>query len=108
MFATPEGTMEQDALRHLIRDKLADGRLPHNSNPRAWGGPGNNGMCLACESVIAKNEFVVEGIGEAVKAVQFHVRCFYDWDAEREPPGRQLSHAMSSSDHTARQPPSRA
>jgi len=25
-------------------------------------------------------------IGEGIKATQFHVRCFYYWDAERTPP----------------------
>lgn len=33
--------MEQETLRHLIRRKLADGRLPQNSIPRLWGGAGN-------------------------------------------------------------------
>jgi hypothetical protein len=26
------------------------------------------------------------GIMEVMKAVQFHVRCVYYWDAERKPP----------------------
>jgi hypothetical protein len=45
-------------------------------------------MCRLRSRVIDKNQFVMEGIGEAMKAVQFHVRCFYYWDAERKPPGR--------------------
>ena len=80
--------MEQEALRLLIREKLADGRLPHNSIPRVWGGAGNGEMCGACDLAIEKSQFVMEGIGEAMKAVQFHVRCFYYWDSERKPPGR--------------------
>jgi hypothetical protein len=80
--------MDQQSLRTLIRNKLADGRLPQNSIPRVWGGPGNNETCVACELLIEKNQFVMEGIGEAMKAVQFHVRCFYYWDSERKPPGR--------------------
>jgi hypothetical protein len=32
--------MEQEVLRHLIRSKLADGRLPQDSIPRLWGGAG--------------------------------------------------------------------
>jgi hypothetical protein len=69
--------VEHDVLRELIRDKLADGRLPQNSISRVWGGAGNSEMCVACE-----------GIGAGLKAIQFHVRCFYYWDAERTPPGR--------------------
>jgi hypothetical protein len=81
-------SMELEALLQLIRQKLADGRLPHNSIPRVWGGQGNNEVCGACDRIIEKNQFVMEGIGAAMKAVQFHVRCFYYWDAERKPPGR--------------------
>ena len=80
--------MEHDVLRELIRDKLADGRLPQNSISRVWGGAGNSEMCVACEGIIEKNQFVMEGIGAGLKAIQFHVRCFYYWDAERTPPGR--------------------
>jgi hypothetical protein len=83
--------MKFDALRILIREKLADGRLPQNSIPRVWGGAGNNETCVACDLVIGKNQFVMEGVGAAMKAVQFHVECFYLWDSERTPPGRAPS-----------------
>jgi hypothetical protein len=39
--------MELEALRPLIRSKLTDGRLPLNSIPRVWGGPGNGETCDA-------------------------------------------------------------
>jgi hypothetical protein len=80
--------MERKALRHLIREKLADGRLPHGSIPRAWGSVGNNETCAACGSLISKNQFVMERIGATPKGIQFHVRCFCYWDAERRPAGR--------------------
>ena len=80
--------MEPDPLVAIIRAKLVDGRLPHNSIPRVWGGAGGNETCVACDEVIPKTQFVIEGIGEGMKAVQFHVRCFYLWDIERKPPGR--------------------
>ena len=79
--------MESQAIRLLIREKLADGRLPQNSIPRVWGGRGNNEMCLACDLTVTKDEFVMEGVGEAMKAVQFHVKCFYYWDTERDHAG---------------------
>jgi len=82
--------MKQDALRTLIREKLADGRLPQNSIPPVWGGAGNNRTCGACDLAI-KSQFVMERIGKGMKAIQLHARCFYYWDAERTPlgpPGR--------------------
>jgi hypothetical protein len=77
-----------DALRALIRAKLADGRLPQDSIPRVWGGHGNGETCVACEKVITKANFVIEGVREGLRAIQFHVQCFYTWDTERDVPGR--------------------
>jgi hypothetical protein len=72
-------------LRVLIRAKLADGRLPINSIPRVWGGPGNGETCDACETIVTKDEFVIEGIGvEGSRApIQLHVACLRFWDEER-------------------------
>lgn len=81
--------MDQEALRLLIRRKLADGDLPHNSIPRIWGGPGNGEDCDACRGVISNTQFLMEGISTlANQGVQFHVECFYIWDLERAAPGR--------------------
>jgi hypothetical protein len=71
--------MEREALRHLIREKLADGRLPHDSIPPAWGSVGNNETCVACGSLITKNQFAMERIGATPKGIQFHF--------SRDPPG---------------------
>jgi hypothetical protein len=49
-------------LRVLIRAKLVDGRLPVNSIPRMWGGPGNGESCHACDKIVTKDEFIMEGI----------------------------------------------
>jgi hypothetical protein len=86
--------MEREALRRLIRDKLEDGRLPYNSIPRVWGGPGNGEACDGCDAVIPKTEFVIEGISldggglllrpdDLRRPLQLHVKCFQLWDAER-------------------------
>jgi hypothetical protein len=48
--------MEPQDLRTLIRAKLADGRLPVDSIPRVWGGPGSGETCDACEGSITKDE----------------------------------------------------
>jgi hypothetical protein len=80
--------MKQPEISLLIRAKLADGRLPHNSIPRIWGGPGNNESCGACEETITKQDFVMEGISLCGIGVQFHVQCFYLWDSLRTVRGR--------------------
>ena len=86
--------METSALRLLIRQKLADGRLPRTGVPKVWGGRGNNEQCHACDELIPKTDFVMEGPvlrgGRSACDVQLHVLCFYMWDDERQLlPGHQ-------------------
>jgi hypothetical protein len=79
--------MHRDALRLLILSKLADGRLPLNSVPKAWVSPGNGETCDACGVVIMKDEFVIEGISLAggKRPLQLHTPCFRIWETERRP-----------------------
>lgn len=79
--------MMLQALRLLILSKLADGRLPMNSIPRVWGGPGNGEICDGCETIITKNEFVVEATSPAdgKGPLQLHAKCFWVWEDERRP-----------------------
>ena len=93
-LAAPTGAhMNDPALRLLIREKLADGRLPHDSIPRVWGGPGAGEMCDACDEIVSKAQMIMEGISIASegKGIQFHVRCLHLWDAERQVPGHESS-----------------
>jgi hypothetical protein len=85
--------MEDCTLRLLIRSKLAAGRLPQDSIPRMWGGPGNGECCDVCEETITRAQFVMEGVSNAEggRGVQLHVRCFQVWDAERQVPGHEAS-----------------
>jgi hypothetical protein len=83
--------MESHTLRFLIREKLGDDRLPHNGIPHVWGGPGNGESCDACEETIPKSQMIIEGAGADGRGVQFHVMCFYVWDAERKVTGRESS-----------------
>ena len=77
--------MDTDALRLLIRSKLADGRLPVNGIPKVWGGPGHDEMCAACESSVTKDEFIIEGISleSAEGMLKLHAKCFWLWENER-------------------------
>ena len=80
--------MEPSAIRALIQTKLGDGRLPHNSISRVWSGSGAREICEACNEVITKAQFVIDGVGAEHKSVQFHVLCFQLWDSVRTVPGR--------------------
>jgi hypothetical protein len=78
--------MDIEALRLLIRSELDDGRLPYDSMPRFWGGAGDGEQCDVCDTLITKEQLVLEGIASVLsnkKPVRFLVACFYAWDAER-------------------------
>jgi hypothetical protein len=77
--------MDFEAIRVLIRTKLADGRLPVNGIPRVWGGPGKDEICVACESSVMKDEFIIEGIclTGGVEPLRLHAKCFWLWKSER-------------------------
>ena len=77
--------MDPEVLRRLVNEKLADGRLPLNSIPRAWGGPGNGGDLRCVRDDFTRLEFIMEGISRAPgkKPLQMHVGCLHLWDDER-------------------------
>ena len=80
-LVTPQ---ELRRITEIIKTKLTDGKLPHNSIPRVWGGPGNGEFCDACEATITRAELIMEGIAtEGGGGIQFHVPCFYLWDSLR-------------------------
>jgi hypothetical protein len=84
------GVVDPISLRTLIRQKLTDGRLPHDGIARVHGEPSNGETCDACGEVIAAHQFVMEGVSteDTKRSVQFHVGCFGIWDVERIAPGR--------------------
>lgn len=85
----PRVTDPGENLRLLIRRKLADGSLPHNSIPRIWGGPSDGEACDACEEVVPTDQLVMECISTRTnQGLQFDIQCFYIWDQERLVPGR--------------------
>jgi hypothetical protein len=54
--------MEPISLRALVRQKLADGRLPHDGISRVSEEPSRGEVCDACNELIAENQFVMEGV----------------------------------------------
>ena len=83
--------MDEPILRLLIQEKLAAGRLPNDHIPRIWGGPGNGETCDGCEETVTKAQIVMENLDATGFGLQFHVACFYVWDAERQAPVHELS-----------------
>ena len=81
--------VDPDVLRILIRQKLAEGRLPTADIPRTWGGAGNGKVCDACEQVVRKTQMMIRGATEDDQEpdLTFHTQCFYFWDTERKRPG---------------------
>ena len=57
--------MHQHSLQLMIRQRLRDRTLPYNSIPRVWGGPGHGEICDACDGIVTKDEWVMEGIALA-------------------------------------------
>jgi len=87
--------MDSNDLQNMIAAKLADGRLPQDSIPRVWGGPGHGETCLACDEVVLAGQLLMEGISidPTKMGVHFHVKCFYLWDTLRKVPGHKPSAA---------------
>jgi hypothetical protein len=50
--------MDVEALRLLIREKLQDGRLPHELISRVQSRPADGHKCDACEKLITMAQFV--------------------------------------------------
>ena len=83
--------MDQPILRLLIREKLADGRLPHTPVPRVWSGSGSGETCDGCGQTVTEAEMAMEGLDAKGWGVQFHVACFHLWDVERQVPRHEPS-----------------
>lgn len=81
--------MDTNALRAIIRRKLADGQLPDDL-PRVWGCAGTGEECDACGELITTSQYVLEGINPTTKqGLQLHPACFSLWDMERHLTGRE-------------------
>jgi hypothetical protein len=75
--------MDSQALRLLIRQKLAAGVLPTGRMMRTWRGLGNRTPCHACAEVLAWDDLMIEGFTPTGVVMRFHTECFELWDAER-------------------------
>ncbi len=79
---------DPDALRLLIRLKLADGRLPCRGIPPTIPGvTGDGSICTACDEVLKSDDLmmVVPGAADALddRPIVLHADCFQLWNQER-------------------------
>lgn len=75
--------MNHEALRLVIQRKLQAGRLPYDTITKAWGSPSDGETCDACDTVLSKEQLLMEGTTRQRRSLQFHVQCFKLWDEER-------------------------
>ena len=91
--------MQVEALRLFIREKLQDGRLPHEQISQVQSRPADGQKCDACEKLITIAQFVVTGTSlEGRGSIQLHVECFQLWDDERSVRRSSPRHRVRSRD----------
>jgi hypothetical protein len=89
--------MDPQALRVLIRQRLAAGHLPQERGARVWSGPGQGEICDACSLVVGHTELMMDVPADAVaRGLHFHVACFHAWQAERSASGPNLNGTAAS------------
>ena len=83
---------DPDALRLLVRLKLADRRLPHeNIPPTISGEPGDGSICGACDEVVPASELMMmvttsaprSSTADDARPIPMHADCFELWNLER-------------------------
>jgi len=79
--------MDVQAIRRLIRQKLQDGRLPHDSVSKAFGHPGNGEQCSACGEMLTAAKLMMEVTNNAMTFL-FHGDCYLLWMDGRSAPTR--------------------
>jgi hypothetical protein len=76
--------MHVQAIRFLIRRKLQDGRVPHDSVRRVQGSPSTGEKCDACEAILSQEQLLIEATTTGQMLLQLHVRCFQLWVLEKQ------------------------
>lgn len=69
-----------------IRLRLADGRLPHDSDPILVGHPGGGSLCDGCGRPLLTNQLVMDIPSGDHAFVHLHANCYTAWNAARLAP----------------------
>ena len=77
--------VEQDShdITAVIREKIADGRLPTARPSRVWAGKPSRQLCAACDVVIEAPAIEYE-VDTDRGTLRFHQKCFEVWHFERD------------------------
>jgi len=77
-------TMNDGAMRRVVRDKIAAGRLPRDRTGVISATNGTDGRCDACSTPVSPEEVLVKlSYGGSCRFV-FHAMCFAIWREERD------------------------
>jgi hypothetical protein len=76
-------TVDETALRALVRGAIQAGRLPLGGITQATGRPGAGAPCAVCAEAITADELEIRASGPSVSIVCVHARCFRIWQSER-------------------------
>lgn len=77
--------MDEDLVRHLVRRKLSEGRLPRTRAVDIWAVPSDGQTCDGCGEQIERNQQIVWAIATRDwMSIQFHEDCYQIWEVERE------------------------
>jgi hypothetical protein len=76
--------MSAASVRQLLRDKIADGRLPRNPAGAVSATNGTGQTCDACSTPVSHGEVLHKISLAGFKQIRFHATCFATWRDERE------------------------
>jgi hypothetical protein len=75
--------MNDATVRRLVRDKIADGRLPRTPAGAVSATYGNDEKCDACSTRVSDEEVLYKLSLAGFKQIRFHATCFATWRDER-------------------------
>jgi hypothetical protein len=75
--------MNDTAVRLVVRDKLAHGRLPRDRAGAVRTTNGNDEVCDACSRPVSAEDVLYKITRERSRAFLFHASCFAIWRDEQ-------------------------
>ncbi len=75
--------MNDATVRQLVRDRIADGRLPRNRGGAISATNGGDERCDACSTPVSPEEVLLKIAHEGFRRIRVHASCFSVWRDER-------------------------
>ena len=76
-------TVNDTAVRRVVRDKIADGSLPRDRVGAVRATNGTNETCDVCSAPVSSEEVLYKIARQGSRAFVFHATCFAIWRDER-------------------------